>query len=440
MRTIFFTLILIFVYQYSNCQIVTVTLIATEDAAIGFHDGTNTANFNYGNAIQNAAFWIPATAAVGINANRALIKFNLSSIPSSVTIVSANLNLYGMGPYGTLNGHSGSSNACLIERITQNWSENIVTWSTQPTSTSLNSSTIANSNTNTQDYLNIPVPGMVADMYYNHVNYGFLLKLQNESLTNSMIFCSLNYTNTSKYPKLIVSYNNCSPVKVSQNKASICIGDSVMLTAQNANSYLWSNGASTSTIVVKPIISSVYTVTGNFTSCTSTSTLSVIVNPNPIFSIIGNTNICSGQSTTITATGNNSYLWSNGINSNSNIVNPQSNTIYTVTATSSNGCKSSLTSTVNVSRCDGLNETINEHQKWFPSPTASTIKKRLIANTIVLIYDQTGHLIFNQKVEMDGYFELDFCSKNFSDGIYLLKTITGDDVSIQRIIYNQERY
>ena len=67
MRIILFTLAFLLLSLYTKCQIVTVTLNASEDAAIGYHDGTNTANLNYGNAIQNAAFWIASTASSGIN-------------------------------------------------------------------------------------------------------------------------------------------------------------------------------------------------------------------------------------------------------------------------------------------------------------------------------------------------------------------------------------
>ena len=84
----FFLGTLLFTF-YSNAQ-TSVTLIASKDAAIGYHDGTNTANNNYGNAIQNAAYAIPSVAqSGGLNVNRALIDFNLSTIPVGATILSA---------------------------------------------------------------------------------------------------------------------------------------------------------------------------------------------------------------------------------------------------------------------------------------------------------------------------------------------------------------
>ena len=97
----FFLGTLLFTF-YSNAQ-TSVTLIASKDAAIGYHDGTNTANNNYGNAIQNAAYAIPSVAqSGGLNVNRALIDFNLSTIPVGATILSAKLNLYALGPFGSL--------------------------------------------------------------------------------------------------------------------------------------------------------------------------------------------------------------------------------------------------------------------------------------------------------------------------------------------------
>lgn len=498
-------LFLLVLCLFSKAQVVTVTLVASEDAAIGFHDGLNTANMNYGNAIQNAAFWIPATAAVGINANRSLIKFNLSAIPSGVFILSASLNLYGMGPYGTLNGHSGINNSCIIERITQNWNESIVTWNTQPNSTSLNSTTIASSNSNSQDYLNIPVTGIVTDMYNNNAHYGIKLKLLNETLTNSMIFCSLNYTNTTKHPKLIVTYSTCSPVNVTQNKTNICTGDSVLLIAQNANSYQWSNGLTTSSIVVKPLSTSIYSVTGTFSNCASTATVTVNVNqppiilistanfsicqgqnlvlsasgassytwangsnssqlyispvatsqysiigqsngcvssasttiyvkPSPILSVTGNTIICLGQSTTLTASGTINYIWSNGINGNNNVISPQTTSFYTLTGTSVNGCSSSIITTVNVSKCEGIMEISLKSPLWFPNPSNGIFERFLSENTEIIVTDIYGKIVYQSKTSSTGYHKIDLTDISLKSGIYLITTQSDSTRTSQKII------
>ncbi len=51
---------------------ITVTLSPASDAAIGYHDGTNSAGNNYRTATQLTAFAVPATAQPsGLNVNRA---------------------------------------------------------------------------------------------------------------------------------------------------------------------------------------------------------------------------------------------------------------------------------------------------------------------------------------------------------------------------------
>lgn len=144
---------------------------------------------------------------------RNLIKFDLSSIPSTATIVSANLYLYSYPP-PTLNGNFqdanfGSDNTMLVQRVSSSWSPtdpNKTSWFNQPSSDTTHQA-IAPSTTQSQLDLNLNVTGMVRTMVINNTNYGFLLKLQNEVTYTSRIFVSShNTTYTTKYPKLVVTY------------------------------------------------------------------------------------------------------------------------------------------------------------------------------------------------------------------------------------------
>lgn len=185
----------------------TLTLTPIKDAAIGFHDGTNGANTNYGTAAQNAAYWIPGTAGP-VNGNRALIAFDLTQIPAGASIISAKLNLYAYGPIGSYAGHTGPDNRAYLQRVTQAWQEYVVTWNTQPTATSANEVMLAATTNPAQDYLNINVTQLVNDMIANPSGSdGFLLKLVNEATTNILAFCSKENPNTSKKPVLEIVYN-----------------------------------------------------------------------------------------------------------------------------------------------------------------------------------------------------------------------------------------
>ena len=62
---------------------------------------------------------------------------------------------------------------------------------------------------------------------------------------------------------------------------SICVGQSATLTANGANTYSWNTGASTSSVVVNPTVTTSYTVTGtsSVTGCSGTTTVSLLVSP-----------------------------------------------------------------------------------------------------------------------------------------------------------------
>lgn len=98
---------------------------------------------------------------------------------------------------------------------------------------------------------------------------------------------------------------------------SFCAGDNVTLTADASDSYLWSTGAITQSIVVTT--SGTYSVTTSAANgCTaSSSPVTITVNPTPNASITasGSTTICQGDVVTLTAGGGSSYLWSNGATS-----------------------------------------------------------------------------------------------------------------------------
>ena len=141
---------------------------------------------------------------------REILKFDLSSIPSNATIISANLYLYSY-PTPTLNGNFvdanyGANNTLLVQQVTANWSPSTLTWANQPASATTNQ-VIAASTTQSQLDLNLDVKNIVASMVSGNANYGFMLKLQNEVIYTSRLFVSsYNTTHATKHPKLVVVY------------------------------------------------------------------------------------------------------------------------------------------------------------------------------------------------------------------------------------------
>lgn len=153
---------------------------------------------------------------------RSLLQFDLSGIPANAIIDSAFLYLYAKTSNSWL-GISGqptygSDNAGWLQRITQSWSENVVTWNNQPATTTLNQLVIPKSTSATQNYV-LNVKMLVRDMVQNPTtSFGFLLRQQNETTWyNSLIFASSDATDTSLCPGLKVYYTIVNGISVMEN-------------------------------------------------------------------------------------------------------------------------------------------------------------------------------------------------------------------------------
>lgn len=211
--------------QASPCITLQPDASGGEDALL--HGGSSEVNVNYGANEQFAGnAWTSGGSPLVI---RSVIEFDLTSIPASSTITSAELSLYardntaGLGQHSTLSG----PNNCWLERVDSPWDESTVTWNTQPTSTSLNRVNIPASTSPTQDYPNIDVAALVQDMIDNpSSSHGFMLKLQDETAYRNLNFCSSDHSNPALRPKLMVCYSSLvtaidEPSK--ENQASVSV-------------------------------------------------------------------------------------------------------------------------------------------------------------------------------------------------------------------------
>ncbi len=140
--------------------------------------------------------------------SRALINFDLSVIPLNATFISATLDLYSHPTPLTMPvANYGTNNSFVIRRVTSPWSEDSVTWNTQPTTTTQNEITIPQSGLPNQNYLNIDVTTLVYDMLNNpQSSYGFMLKLVNEIPYNGRDFASSDYPDSTLWPSITYCY------------------------------------------------------------------------------------------------------------------------------------------------------------------------------------------------------------------------------------------
>ena len=132
------------------------------------------------------------------------------------------------------------------------------------------------------------------------------------------------------------------------NDGTICEGESVVLNATGAASYVWSGGETKSILIVSPALSSEYSVTATDSDgCISVVKTIVLVNAKPKPSVSATNTDCLLNQTgsASVSTGNGwSYLWSNGSVSPtiSGLIQGQ----YKVTVTDEKGCTEVATATL----------------------------------------------------------------------------------------------
>lgn len=135
--------------------------------------------------------------------------------------------------------------------------------------------------------------------------------------------------------------------------ATLCAGKSATLIANGANTYTWSNNATTSSIVITPSASVLNSVSGTntLTGCMSSTNLNLTVLPSPVLSVLApSSSVCSGNSVSISVLGASSYTWSDGSNSSSIAVTPSISTNYSVTGSNVSGCSATASVQINVNQ------------------------------------------------------------------------------------------
>ena len=186
--------------QYSN----TVTLYPDKDASLYWKiNDPNGANTNYGTSgYMRAEAW---TSGGQLYKFRALIEIDVSSIPANATITDAKLYLYSTYDGLSWKKHLGA-NACYLQKVTEHWEEDEVTWnSIDGKTTTEGQVSIPQSTTYDQDY-EIDITDLVQDWVDNGNNHGLMFKLQNETKYRKMVFGLSDHTTSEFHPKVEISY------------------------------------------------------------------------------------------------------------------------------------------------------------------------------------------------------------------------------------------
>ncbi|HUX94429.1 MAG TPA: choice-of-anchor X domain-containing protein [Bacteroidales bacterium] len=141
-----------------------------------------------------------------------------------------------------------------------------------------------------------------------------------------------------------------TPTITPSGPLTFCSGGSVTLTSSAGTTYLWSNGATTQSIVVSTSGSYSVQVT-NAQGCQSASSAPATVTVNalpatPTITPGGPLIFCSGGSVNLTSSAGTTYQWSNGATTQT--INVNTSGSYTVRVTNAAGCQSAPSSPATV--------------------------------------------------------------------------------------------
>ncbi|MFN5144573.1 MAG: T9SS type A sorting domain-containing protein, partial [Bacteroidota bacterium] len=147
---------------------------------------------------------------------------------------------------------------------------------------------------------------------------------------------------------------------------TFCQGGNIVLTANGGTSYLWSNGATTSSVTISNSTSLTVTVTTGI--CVSTApAVQVTVNPLPaaIITALTPTTVCDGDRVLLAASTGTGWSWTNGATTQSILVGAAGS--YQVTVTNAFGCSSiSSATTVAVEPNPIVTLTASPYTKIYP--------------------------------------------------------------------------
>ncbi len=143
--------------------------------------------------------------------------------------------------------------------------------------------------------------------------------------------------------------------------------------------------------------------------------------------------LCTGQTATLTASGANTYTWSNGSTGSNIAVSPTVTTTYTVIGTNTVGCSNTDSITQSVSICAGITQidNVNNEINIYPNPSNGIFNIDAVTSTNLIVYNTLGAIVVN-KIFESGSHQLNLT--NQTNGIYFVKVIRSDKQQTIRLI------
>lgn len=246
-----------------------------------------------------------------------------------------------------------------------------------------------------------------------------------------------------------------APVTTVSADDTICSGENTVLTASGGTSYLWSNGATSSSITVSPSSTTSFTVKAIDGGCEGNlAQVTVYVQAMPTVVMTASpTQVLLSQGGTINfySSGSNAtgFLWNFGDGNSSTQANPVHSYllpgIFNVTLNTSIGNCSAVDSiNVEVTNDVGIieNENILQSLIVYPVPSSDyvsiTFEVSKLQDILFTVYNHLGELIVKNKLDKingKNNFTLDFSEK--AAGIYFLQVLSTEGLVTKKIIINK---
>lgn len=150
---------------------------------------------------------------------RGYLRFDsLAKIPTTATVISATLYLYGEDPDSSISFPIGNSyyagsfnptNPVVLEAVTGGtWQQKTITWNNAPAASSAIQDTIPASTTQYNYNVSVDVTNLVKPMVSSpSTNYGFMLRLITENVAREMQFSACEAYDSTKRPMIVVNYS-----------------------------------------------------------------------------------------------------------------------------------------------------------------------------------------------------------------------------------------
>lgn len=246
-----------------------------------------------------------------------------------------------------------------------------------------------------------------------------------------------------------ITVNTQPNVTVSPNNPTICNGDSVTLIANGAQSYVWNNGTTLSSITVAPSSQTQYVVIGQNGNCNG-SPVNTTINVDPSPTIVGNASpmsVPAGGTVNFSNNGSvaTTYNWTFGDGANSTQGSPShtynTDGTYTVVLSGDLG-NCSATDTLTIIVGNGGPTSIEDFKieeaiTVYPNPNNGqfnlTIQLPYYQNVTYTLFDAIGKVIQTNSLENVLNFENSINISNNSKGVYYLRVQTELGQTTKRI-------